>query len=268
MFNDLNNSNNQSRSSVDDIFAETDKTSEVGRANGSGAVNLSGISNSANSEINAQKIGLAATGEGADESASHSGGNKWFQIILIIIIVLIVILSAYLVYSKFFVNPDLTSDTITPTADTNSNVIAPAATTTVVKETGSFVKPTGSEVVATSSLGSETLIPTTAGISTSTATTSVDTNTPVVVTPPLDSDNDGLNNIEEASLGTNPNVVDTDSDGLSDYEEVNIYHTDPLKSDTDGDSYPDGVEVNGGFNPLGDGKMTNSGSASSTKVAK
>ena len=49
--------------------------------------------------------------------------------------------------------------------------------------------------------------------------------------------------------------VDTDDDGLFDKEEVEIYKTDPLNSDTDGDTYPDGLEVKGGHNPRGSGRM-------------
>jgi len=44
--------------------------------------------------------------------------------------------------------------------------------------------------------------------------------------------------------------VDTDSDGLTDYQEEFVYFTDPLISDTDGDSFPDGGEVKMGYSPL------------------
>jgi len=43
---------------------------------------------------------------------------------------------------------------------------------------------------------------------------------------------------------------DADNDGLSNLDEINIYGTDPLKFDTDGDSYGDGQEVAFGSNPL------------------
>lgn len=75
------------------------------------------------------------------------------------------------------------------------------------------------------------------------------------VTAPVDSDQDGLTDTEEATLGTNPNNPDTDGDGLTDREEVKVYNTDPLKADTDGDGYPDGQEVKNGFNPKGPGKL-------------
>lgn len=51
--------------------------------------------------------------------------------------------------------------------------------------------------------------------------------------------------------------LDSDNDGLSDSDEVNKYHTDPNKVDTDGDTYPDGQEVKMGYNPLGNGKCVN-----------
>lgn len=93
-----------------------------------------------------------------------------------------------------------------------------------------------------------------------------------------DSDLDGLSDVEEKKLGTNPDFSDSDHDGLSDGDEVKtfktdplkpdtdgdslqdglevrVYHTDPLKADTDGDGHDDGVEVKNGYNPLGDGKL-------------
>lgn len=76
-----------------------------------------------------------------------------------------------------------------------------------------------------------------------------------IVTPPLDSDQDGLTDAEEATLGTNPNNPDTDGDGLTDREEVKVYLTDPLKADTDGDGFKDGDEVKNGYNPKGPGKL-------------
>ncbi|MDP4114574.1 MAG: OmpA family protein [Bacteroidota bacterium] len=58
-----------------------------------------------------------------------------------------------------------------------------------------------------------------------------------------DSDNDGLLNKDEKSLGTDPKNPDTDGDGLSDGDEVLKYKTDPLLKDTDHDGLSDGDEV-------------------------
>ena len=74
-------------------------------------------------------------------------------------------------------------------------------------------------------------------------------------TTTLDSDGDGLDDEEEASLGTNSMLSDTDGDGLFDREEVKVYNTDPLDTDTDKDGFTDGIEVEGGYNPNGAGKL-------------
>ena len=71
----------------------------------------------------------------------------------------------------------------------------------------------------------------------------------------VDTDMDGIIDDEELNLGTNPMKVDSDDDGLTDREEAKIYKTDPLNPDTDGDTYGDGQEVRGGYNPNGSGKL-------------
>lgn len=70
-----------------------------------------------------------------------------------------------------------------------------------------------------------------------------------------DTDQDGLPDSEEAALGTNVRLVDSDGDGLSDWEEVKVWDTKPLVPDTDNDTYPDGHEVQNGYNPKGAGKL-------------
>jgi serine/threonine protein kinase len=59
-----------------------------------------------------------------------------------------------------------------------------------------------------------------------------------------DNDNDGISNIQENSLGTDPNNPDTDNDGLIDGLEINQYGTNPKNQDTDGDTLSDGMEAN------------------------
>lgn len=66
-----------------------------------------------------------------------------------------------------------------------------------------------------------------------------------------DSDFDGLCDIEERRLGTDPFKADTDGDGLTDYEEVHVYLINPLLVDTDGDGINDYEEVKiASSNPL------------------
>ena len=66
-----------------------------------------------------------------------------------------------------------------------------------------------------------------------------------------DDDDDGLLDVDEEALGTDPFDPDTDGDGFSDGDEVWIWGTDPLSGDSDGDSVPDAadncpVEANSG----------------------
>ena len=51
-------------------------------------------------------------------------------------------------------------------------------------------------------------------------------------------------------------ALDYDQDGLTNGEETDNYGTSPIKSDTDGDGYLDGVEVVNCYDPLGPGKMS------------
>lgn len=70
-----------------------------------------------------------------------------------------------------------------------------------------------------------------------------------------DLDLDGFDVGEEAALGTSDTDTDSDDDGLSDFDEVNQWGTDPANPDSDGDSFSDGTEVEGGYNPLGAGRL-------------
>lgn len=64
-----------------------------------------------------------------------------------------------------------------------------------------------------------------------------------------DADNDGVINVREFELGTNPICSDSDYDGLSDLKEIEL-GTNPLSEDTDKDTLSDGYEVDHGMNPL------------------
>jgi predicted outer membrane repeat protein len=68
-------------------------------------------------------------------------------------------------------------------------------------------------------------------------------------TTTIDSDLDGLADIVENVLGTNPFDADTDKDGVPDGLELSNHHTDPLNPDTDGDGLIDGREAAFGRDP-------------------
>lgn len=70
---------------------------------------------------------------------------------------------------------------------------------------------------------------------------------PEPIAPPTtgrDSDNDGLNDLEELEVYfTDPKSDDSDGDGLLDGQEVKVYNTSPLEVDSDGDGLTDFEEV-------------------------
>jgi hypothetical protein len=66
---------------------------------------------------------------------------------------------------------------------------------------------------------------------------------------PVDTDQDGLTDDEEAEIGTDPASYDTDGDGVADGGEVNA-GTDPLNTDTDGDGYTNREELDVQSDPL------------------
>lgn len=60
-----------------------------------------------------------------------------------------------------------------------------------------------------------------------------------------DPDLDGLTNLQEFNIGTNPAEFDTDGDRLGDGDEFNVHESSPLRRDTDEDGLDDGDEVEG-----------------------
>lgn len=60
-----------------------------------------------------------------------------------------------------------------------------------------------------------------------------------------DPDDDGLTNLEEFNLGTDPTSEDSDGDGINDNIEHIVHLTDPANPDTDQDGLSDAEEING-----------------------
>ena len=67
---------------------------------------------------------------------------------------------------------------------------------------------------------------------------------PSVADAGADPDGDGLSNLKEYQVHTNPCSQDSDGDNLTDGQEVNVTLTDPASNDTDGDGLGDGEEIN------------------------
>ena len=65
----------------------------------------------------------------------------------------------------------------------------------------------------------------------------------VAINCPLDTDGDGLTDIDDAFYGSDPNLRDTDGDGIEDGDEVYLWETDPNDRDSDDDGIEDWVEA-------------------------
>ena len=71
-----------------------------------------------------------------------------------------------------------------------------------------------------------------------------------------DPDRDGLNNLQEFKLNTDPNNPDSDQDGLADGDEINVFESDPTNSHTAGDSkYSDSDFIKGGYDIKNPGRQ-------------
>jgi len=68
--------------------------------------------------------------------------------------------------------------------------------------------------------------------------------------PAGDAEPDGLTNLQEYILHTDPTDADTDDDGLTDGNEVNVHGTQPANPDSDADGLLDGQELSLGTLPL------------------
>lgn len=89
----------------------------------------------------------------------------------------------------------------------------------------------------------------------SNVTNNENTNLTNVPLQELDTDKDGVRDIDEKRYNTDINLSDTDADGLNDYLEIFQYKTNPTVTDSDGDGYLDGNEVDNGYDPNGPGKL-------------
>ncbi len=169
--------------------------------------------------------------EMARESAPR-GSRMIFIVIACVCVVGLIGGVAYLVYSMIFAPND---ETVEP------GVIAPTSTTA-----GQIPNDTG--ITADQVIGEES-------------------DREVLFGAPIDSDEDGIDDSIEKTIGTDVQKKDTDADGLSDGDEILVWKTNPLNADTDGDTYPDGTEVTSGYSPLGPGKLFTTPSSTPTSTA-
>jgi len=222
---------NPPKKEVDDIFSETDR------------VEGAGVFSQARPQIEAQTVGLGAIAHHEEDVPKKSGGKLFKRLAIIFIVLGVLGAGAYFVYTKFMAQSSLVNSEleVIPAQEPMDNVPTTPDVPAIVEAPSS----TPAEVPSTS----EEVI------------TEIPSSTPIVtpIVPDLstiDSDNDGLSDGEENQLGTNSNLIDSDNDGLSDGEEVKTYQTNPLLADSDNDGFTDSVELRGGYNPNGPGKLS------------
>lgn len=210
---------------TEDMFAETDAAAPQVSAP---TQPQPSVSPSSSIPMSAPVAASSPIQERMETLASAKRPFPWKVIVLFVTIVIVIGLAFFL--SMRILKSKTPATPIAPDTSTLESTTAP------ISETDSLVEQTAPLVTTTPE--PEVQIP---------ASPEAD--------PDLDSDKDGLTDIREAQLGTNPNNPDTDADGLFDKEEVDVYRTNPLNPDTDGDSFLDGAEVKGGYNPNGPGKL-------------
>lgn len=102
--------------------------------------------------------------------------------------------------------------------------------------------------------------------STQPPTTPAPTTPPTTIDPTLDTDGDGLPDVDEIDIyGTNPNTYDTDGDTVSDYLEAKDGNSDPFDPDTDGDGFDDSEQFDG-YDPRDAGSYPGAPSGSATSA--
>ncbi|MFA5051495.1 MAG: hypothetical protein WC544_00350 [Patescibacteria group bacterium] len=167
-----------------------------------------------------------------DDHGSSGGGSKLMIWLIVILAVVLLGVAGFLAYKKFMPSTNTTENT----NEINANV--------AVNENmnGNANKNTNSAVNTNLNIN---------------VNSSINTNT-------AGNQNIFPNfNVNNTNTAFNANITpvvssqDSDSDGLTDVEET-LFSANPIKADTDGDSYADGQEVVGGYNPTGTGSIESS----------
>ena len=170
------------------------------------------------------------------------------KLVLVILIILVVAAAGVLVYSQYFKKAP--AEVIIPESVVNIEEDVP------VNDSEATTESPVADIIETE-INTEEPVAIDTNLST-------EEGEPVVETGDNIDMGEGLTSEEPAVIGEENTLVpeevavdlDSDQDGLSDADEINVYGTNPLKSDTDGDGYLDGDEVKNGYNPLGDGRLS------------
>ena len=232
----VDNDNFVSEKKVDDMFSSTDDS--VAPVNDMSVPQP--VAPSPTSEGSSYQTILPPTGVGASENTNHSSqmsepvGSKK-MIIWIVIFVVVLVLGSGSTWIYFsFIKDSGQKDTFANIENTQTNTNDNQNSNQVEDKTPVIVEDNTSNDNTSSS---------------------TDLTNEIIEGGNLDTDGDGLDDIRETELGTDPLNWDTDGDDLNDSDEVLIWKTDPLNPDTDGDDYEDGTEIKNGYSPIGPGKL-------------
>ena len=214
---------------VDDIFADTDKA-PIDSKKSTGYYS--------NGPLEAKKVGLSSVVDSAVPASN--GKNLAIKIILFSLIGLLIIIGGYFVYLRLIVS------TKQATQINNSIAVTPVNNNTATSASGSSLTP----VLTPSSSSSSTAI-ISSSTTTPTATTSLPLSQQPIVAPSAP--------IATSTLSA-ANLIDTDGDGLTDVEEA-LLGTNPVKADTNGNGFSDLTELRNGYDPIRAGVRLSSSSA-------
>ncbi len=181
----------------------------------------------------AEERGVMENQMGVPQEAPFSG-RKILMIIITLVILIVIGFGSLWIYTSF-IKKNTTENNFIPT-DTTPSVTLPDTIVTIPDST--TVNPT-----------------------------STNPEDSILFGEPVDTDSDGIIDVDEVEFGTNTLNWDTDVDGLSDGDEVMVWQTNPLIFDTDSDGYSDGVEVSNGYSPTGPGKLFETSTSTPTTAA-
>ncbi len=172
-----------------------------------------------------------------DDRGSSGGGSHLLLWLILILVVAILVVAGYFAYKK-----------LGPSANNNNN-----QNIVVTNQNVNTITNSNNNANGNSNINSATNRNVNAILNSNTnSATNSNTNSNANLFPSFNVNN--TNTVVNSNVAPVVSSQDSDSDGLTDVEET-LFSTNPNKADTDGDSYSDGLEVGGGYNPSGTGKI-------------
>ena len=218
---------------VQDIFANTDKS------------DANTPPNPQPSDLLAKSLKANSSVQSVNQTPTKSASKA--KLVLVILIILVVVAAGVLVYSQYFKKAPAEAIIPESVVDIEENVPASDSGAVVEPPTADIVEP---EIISEEPVATDTNFLTEEG-ELGEAGDNMNLGEDIMPEEPVVINEENTSVPEEVVVD-----LDSDQDGLSDADEINVYGTNPLKSDTDGDGYLDGDEIKNGYNPLGEGSLS------------